>query len=73
MKGNSKMSKKKKLDDVVHDAVEETLEQMGDQIADLVAKRLKSNPELSEFTNRVAQDDAAIARSHKMCNPGAGP
>jgi len=67
------MTKKEKLDEIVHDAVEETLVHMSDQIACLVAKRLKSDPQLSQFTHQMAEEDAVIASGHKMCNPAAGP
>lgn len=67
------MTKKKNLDELVQTAVEETLEQMGDEIAQRVARRLISDPELSQYTRQLAAKEAAQADPHKMFNPEAGP
>jgi hypothetical protein len=73
LKKGRKMTKKKNLDELVQTAVEETLEQMGDEIAQRVARRLISDPDLSQYTRQLAVKEAAQTDPHKMFNPEAGP
>ncbi len=70
------MSKKKRIDEIVHDAIEETMHEVSDQLADKVAARLMelnyaANSENSENSYQQSFSQKPVA--HKTSNPGAGP
>lgn len=64
------MPTEKQIDQLVHEAVEEALDEIGDEIAEKVALRLKSYQQ-SGASARAGQ--VAVAATHKMFNPEAGP